>query len=58
VVNGDLNKNIARSCNVTERTIESRRARAMVKLGVKSLPELVRYWIEFSTDAEKHRLSN
>jgi len=54
VVNGELNKNIAKRCNVTERTIESRRSRAMTKLGVKSLPELVRYWLAYSAHRERH----
>jgi len=58
VVQGELNKNIAKRCNVTERTIESRRARAMSKLGVKSLPDLVRYWVEYSSHRERERLAN
>jgi DNA-binding CsgD family transcriptional regulator len=56
VVQGELNKNIAKRCNVTERTIESRRARAMSKLGVKSLPDLVRYWVDYSAYRERERL--
>lgn len=58
VVQGELNKNIAKRCNVTERTIESRRARAMTKLGIKSLPDLVRYWIEYSSYRERDRLTS
>jgi DNA-binding CsgD family transcriptional regulator len=46
VVDGQMNKSIATMLDVAVRTVESRRSRAMVKLEVKSLPELVQLWIK------------
>lgn len=43
VVSGDMNKVIARKLEIAERTVESRRSREMKKLGLESLPDLVRY---------------
>ncbi|WP_146677332.1 LuxR C-terminal-related transcriptional regulator [Pirellula sp. SH-Sr6A] len=46
VVDGQMNKRIASQLGVALRTIESRRSRAMSKLGVSSLSQLVQYWIQ------------
>lgn len=46
VVNGLMNKEMALNLNVAVRTIESRRSRAMIKLQVKSLSELVQTWVK------------
>ncbi len=46
VVDGQPNKRIAKQLNVSRRTVEERRARVMRKLGVKSLPELIRFAVE------------
>ena len=45
VVDGHMNKTMARQLGVAVRTIEARRARAMSKLNVRSLPELVQLWM-------------
>jgi RNA polymerase sigma factor (sigma-70 family) len=42
VLEGTPNKGIAAQLGVSRRTVEDRRARLMRKLGVGSLPELVR----------------
>lgn len=42
---GQMNKSMASLLNVAVRTIESRRARAMVKLGAKSISDLVQLWL-------------
>ena len=44
VYDGRQNKSIATELNVAIRTIESRRSRAMAKLQVKSLTQLVKLW--------------
>jgi DNA-binding CsgD family transcriptional regulator len=44
VFNGRQNKSIAAELNVAVRTIESRRARAMAKLQVETLAEMVKLW--------------
>jgi FixJ family two-component response regulator len=41
VVRGDTNKQIASACGCTERTVKAHRQRVMVKMQVRSLPELV-----------------
>ncbi|XZE32767.1 LuxR C-terminal-related transcriptional regulator [Pirellulaceae bacterium SH501] len=46
VVEGQMNKRIAAQLGVALRTIESRRSRAMSKLGVNSLSQLVQHWIQ------------
>ena len=45
VVDGHMNKSMARLLGVAVRTIEARRARAMSKLMVRSLSELVQVWM-------------
>jgi FixJ family two-component response regulator len=42
VVQGRLNKQIAADLGTVEKTVKVHRARAMAKMGVRSLPELVR----------------
>ena len=46
VIDGNMNKTIAGMLDVAVRTVESRRSRAMVKLQVKSLSELVQLWMK------------
>ncbi len=43
IAQGHLNKTIARNLSLSMRTIEARRSRMMKKLGISSVPELVRY---------------
>ena len=43
VVSGKTNKEIASGIGVTPQAIDARRAKAMAKLGVQSVPELVEY---------------
>ncbi len=45
VVQGELNKAIAKKLGVSMRTIEARRSKAMEKLGTNRLSDLIRYWI-------------
>jgi len=45
VVQGNLNKAIAKKLEVAMRTVEARRSKAMKKLGVQRLSDLVRFWI-------------
>lgn len=45
VVQGELNKAIAKRLGVSMRTIEARRSKAMEKLGTNRLSDLIRYWI-------------
>lgn len=45
VVDGYMNKTMAKMLGVAVRTIEARRARAASKLKVRSLPELVQTWM-------------
>ena len=42
---GHMNKSMASLLKVAVRTIESRRARAMLKLGAKSISDLVQVWL-------------
>lgn len=46
-IDGHMNKAMARMLGVAVRTIEARRARAMQKLGVRSISELVRVWLVY-----------
>jgi DNA-binding CsgD family transcriptional regulator len=45
VIQGQLNKAIASNLKIAMRTVESRRSKAMSKMGVTRLAELVRIWI-------------
>ncbi len=53
VVDGNMNKEIAYKLGVALRTIESRRARAMSKLKLNSLPSLVQLWVQVRELEEK-----
>ena len=41
VIRGDTNKQVARACGCTERTVKAHRHRVMEKMEAQSLPELV-----------------
>jgi DNA-binding CsgD family transcriptional regulator len=45
VVQGELNKSIAKKLDIAMRTVEARRSKAMTKLGTQRLTDLIRYWI-------------
>ena len=45
VAEGQTNKEIAGKLDLTVKTVETHRARVMRKLGLRSVPELVRYAI-------------
>ena len=45
VVQGELNKSIAKKLNIALRTVEARRSKAMAKLGCLRLSDLIRFWI-------------
>ena len=45
VVRGELNKSIAKQLSIAMRTVEARRSKAMEKLGVRRLSDLIRVWI-------------
>lgn len=47
IVQGTLNKVIARELSISLRTVESRRQKVLSKLGVSTVPELVRAYVEF-----------
>jgi len=46
VVDGTLNKNIAKELSISLRTVETRRHNVLNKVGVLSVPELVRLYVE------------
>ncbi len=46
IINGVLNKVIAKDLGISLRTVESRRASVLKKVGVSSVPELVRLYVE------------
>ncbi|NQV23365.1 MAG: response regulator transcription factor [Rhodopirellula sp.] len=46
VINGQLNKVIAKELSISLRTVETRRHNVLDKVGVASLPELVRLYVE------------
>lgn len=45
VVQGELNKSIAKKLDIAMRTVEARRSKAMAKLGCLRLSDLIRFWI-------------
>ncbi len=47
IVQGTLNKVIAKELAISLRTVESRRQKVLSKLGVTTVPELVRAYVEF-----------
>jgi two-component system response regulator FixJ len=58
VVRGRLNKQIAADLGTSEKTIKVHRARAMEKMGVQSLAELVRVSMEACLTAEDEELAD
>jgi DNA-binding CsgD family transcriptional regulator len=48
VIAGHLNKSIAKSLGLAMRTVELRRAKAMTKLGVSTLADLVKLWCKLN----------
>ncbi len=46
VVEGQLNKGIAKELSISLRTVEARRHNVLEKVGVSSVPELVRLYVE------------
>ena len=50
VVGGTLNKNIAKELSISLRTVETRRHNVLSKVGVLSVPELVRLYVELESN--------
>lgn len=46
IIQGTLNKNIAKELSLSLRTVETRRHNVLDKVGVSSVPELVRLYVE------------
>jgi two-component system, LuxR family, response regulator FixJ len=46
IIQGTLNKNIAKELSLSLRTVETRRHNVLSKVGVSSVPELVRLYVE------------
>ncbi len=46
IIEGTLNKNIAKDLSISLRTVETRRHNVLAKVGVDSVPELVRVYVE------------
>lgn len=58
VSQGHLNKTIAKNLSLSMRTVEARRSRMMKKLGISSVPELVRFHLLVKQAIEnKNRIS-
>ena len=53
VVSGMANKQIARELDLSEKTIEVHRSRAMTKMGADSLAELVRLSMDAGIEATR-----
>ena len=47
VIDGLLNKTIAKQLGIALRTVEARRSKAMSKLGGSTVPDLVKLWCSF-----------
>jgi two-component system response regulator FixJ len=56
LIAGKPNKAIARSLNVSIRTVEDRRHKIMAKLGIGSLAELIRVVVTAGTDVSENTL--
>ena len=52
VVQGELNKSIAKKLDIAMRTVEARRSKAMAKLEAQRLTDLIRYWILVNESAD------
>jgi DNA-binding CsgD family transcriptional regulator len=46
VIEGEMNKSIAKTLGLAIRTVETRRAKAMIKLRVRSMADLVKLWCQ------------
>jgi DNA-binding CsgD family transcriptional regulator len=55
VIAGELNKTIAAKLDIAIRTVESRRSKAMSKMGVDRLADLVRIWFTAQEESSKAR---
>jgi len=53
VIEGTLNKNIAKELSISLRTVETRRHNVLNKIGVTSVPELVRIYVELEKNLGK-----
>jgi DNA-binding NarL/FixJ family response regulator len=61
LADGKANKEIAVELGITIRTVETHRAKIMLKLGLHSLTELIHYAIRhkiFTAGAERHRINS
>lgn len=58
IAQGHLNKTIARNLSLSMRTVEARRSRMMKKLGISSVPELVRYHLLVKQAIESKKRNN
>lgn len=56
VVEGWTNKEIARALGVTPQAIDARRSKAMVKLGVRTIPQLVEYTLRHAWSKQGYAL--
>lgn len=55
VIDGQLNKSIAAKLGIAMRTVEMRRSKAMQKLSVKSLSEMVKLWCQYPQETLQHK---
>lgn len=53
IITGTLNKVIAKELSISLRTVETRRANVLQKVGVSSVPELVRLYVELEQILEQ-----
>lgn len=53
VIQGTLNKNIAKELSISLRTVETRRHNVLNKIGVASVPELVRIYVELEKKLDR-----
>lgn len=54
VVSGRLNKQIAADLNISERTVKSHRGQITTKLGVNSVAELTKLWLDCGNEIPAH----
>jgi len=50
LVQGERNKSIASALNISQRTVESHRARVFLKLNVRNATELLRFLMDSNVD--------
>jgi two-component system, LuxR family, response regulator FixJ len=50
ILGGRPNREVASTLGIRPRTVETHRANAMVKLGARHLPDLVRIWLDLEAD--------